>query len=84
MAMNFMIYALGVLDFWICGFAFMFGGGLNIGAPGREYFDDKKDVLSFDCSIFQTILSGDIKVGKLTIIPEFRIEKCFRKHFQKT
>jgi len=26
MAMNFMIYALGMLGFWICGFAIMFGG----------------------------------------------------------
>ena len=26
MSMNFMIYALGVLGFWFCGFAFMFGG----------------------------------------------------------
>ena len=26
MAMNFMIYGLGMLGFWICGFAFMFGG----------------------------------------------------------
>jgi Amt family ammonium transporter len=26
MAMNFFIYALGVLGFWICGFAFMYGG----------------------------------------------------------
>ncbi|HEY1869583.1 MAG TPA: hypothetical protein VGG71_00925, partial [Chitinophagaceae bacterium] len=38
MAMNFMIYILGLLGFWICGFAFMFGGGLNVaslgGAPG--------------------------------------------------
>lgn len=29
MAMNFLIYALGMLGFWICGFAFMFGGALN-------------------------------------------------------
>jgi len=38
MTMNFLVYALGVLGFWICGFAFMFGGGLNVaslgGAPG--------------------------------------------------
>jgi Amt family ammonium transporter len=38
MAMNFMVYGIGVLGFWICGFAFMFGGGLNVaslgGAPG--------------------------------------------------
>lgn len=26
MSMNFMIYPLGMLGFWVCGFAFMFGG----------------------------------------------------------
>jgi Amt family ammonium transporter len=35
MAMNFMIYGLGMLGFWICGFALMFGnyanGPVNIG-----------------------------------------------------
>lgn len=35
MAMNFMIYAIGVLGFWICGFAFMFGGGLNVASLGN-------------------------------------------------
>ena len=49
-----------------------------------EYFDDKKDVLGFDCSIFQTTLSGNIKVGKLNIIPELRLdsgsETIFEKH----
>src|SRR5258708_39719238 len=35
MAMNFMVYALGVLGFWICGFAFMFGGGLNVAGLGN-------------------------------------------------
>lgn len=38
MGMNFMVYALGMIGFWICGFAFMFGGALNVatlgGAPG--------------------------------------------------
>ena len=38
MGMNFLVYALGMIGFWICGFAFMFGGGLNAatlgGAPG--------------------------------------------------
>ena len=29
MAMNFMVYGIGMLGFWICGFAFMFGGGLK-------------------------------------------------------
>ena len=26
MAMNFLIYVIGLMGFWICGFAFMFGG----------------------------------------------------------
>ena len=38
MGMNFLVYGLGMFGFWICGFAFMFGGGLNAatlgGAPG--------------------------------------------------
>jgi len=37
MAMNFMVYALGMFGFFICGFAFMCGGanGTNIGGPGQ-------------------------------------------------
>ncbi|MCL6524447.1 MAG: ammonium transporter [Thermoflavifilum sp.] len=34
MAMNFMIYAIGMLGFWICGFAFMFGGIGSVAALG--------------------------------------------------
>jgi len=38
MAMNFLVYGVGMFGFWICGFAFMFGGALNAatlgGAPG--------------------------------------------------
>src|SRR5262252_5462 len=34
MAMNFLIYVLGLLGFWICGFALMFGGVGSIGALG--------------------------------------------------
>src|SRR6266542_2599543 len=34
MAMNFMVYALGILGFWICGFSFMFGGVGALGALG--------------------------------------------------
>jgi Amt family ammonium transporter len=35
MSMNFMVYGLGMLGFWICGFAFMCGGlnGTAIGGP---------------------------------------------------
>ena len=38
MGMNFLVYAIGMFGFWVCGFAIMFGGGLNAaslgGAPG--------------------------------------------------
>jgi len=34
MMTNFMIYPIGMLGFWISGFAFMFGGMGSIGAPG--------------------------------------------------
>jgi len=33
MATNFLIYGLGMLGFWICGFAFMFGGYWNGPVP---------------------------------------------------
>jgi Amt family ammonium transporter len=37
MSMNFMIYGLGMLGFWICGFAIMFGGfGVAPGAIGGQ------------------------------------------------
>ena len=36
MAMNFMVYAVGMLGFWICGFAFMFGGFGAIGLFGGQ------------------------------------------------
>ena len=37
MSMNFMVYAIGMFGFFICGFAFMCGGanGTNIGGPGQ-------------------------------------------------
>jgi len=34
MCMNFLIYAIGMMGFWISGFALMFGGALNVGALG--------------------------------------------------
>lgn len=34
MAMNFLVYAIGMIGFWICGFAFMFGGIGPIGTLG--------------------------------------------------
>ena len=34
MAMNFMIYPLGMLGFYVCGFAFMFGGAGSVATVG--------------------------------------------------
>lgn len=34
MGMNFLVYAIGITGFWICGFAFMFGGAGSIAAIG--------------------------------------------------
>ena len=34
MGMNIMVYAIGMLGFWICGFAFMFGGVGQVAALG--------------------------------------------------
>ena len=39
-----------------------------------EYFDDTKNVLGFDAGIFQTTLSGNIRIDNLTIIPEIRLD----------
>ncbi len=36
MAMNFAVYPIGMLGFWICGFAFMFGGFGAIGLLGGQ------------------------------------------------
>lgn len=46
MGMNFLVYAIGVLGFWICGFAFMFGGVGGIGALGGT--PGLTNMLSFD------------------------------------
>jgi ammonium transporter, Amt family len=34
MGMNFLVYAIGMIGFWICGFAFMFGGIGGVAALG--------------------------------------------------
>lgn len=36
MGMNFMVYPLGMLGFWVCGFAFMFGGVGPLATLGGE------------------------------------------------
>ena len=39
-----------------------------------EYFGDKKGVAGFGTNIFDATLSGNIRAGNLTIIPEFRLD----------
>jgi len=48
-----------------------------------EYFDDKKNVLGYNTKIFATTLSAQIKVDKLTIIPEFRYDSASDEIFSK-
>jgi hypothetical protein len=48
-----------------------------------EYFDDKKNVLGLNASIFETTFSTNFKVADLTIIPEFRFENAGRQLYSK-
>ncbi|MGN6439277.1 MAG: porin [Agriterribacter sp.] len=49
-----------------------------------EYFDDKKGVIGFNSSIFQTTLSLNIKPHEnITIIPEFRLDSAKDPMFYK-
>ncbi len=48
-----------------------------------EYFDDKKDVLGLNTSIFAATLSANFKVNKLTIIPELRLDNASDEVFLK-
>jgi len=48
-----------------------------------EYFDDKKGVLGLGSSIFDVTLSGNIRVGNLTIIPELRMDNASEEIFLK-
>jgi hypothetical protein len=49
-----------------------------------EYFDDKKEVIGFNSSIIATTLSGNIRIGGLTIIPEFRLENADTELYVKS
>lgn len=41
-----------------------------------EYFEDKRNVLGLNTSIFVSTISANFKIDNLTIIPEFRFEKA--------
>ncbi|HEY4288609.1 MAG TPA: ammonium transporter [Puia sp.] len=59
MGMNFMVYGLGMFGFWVCGFAFMFGGGLNAatlgGAPGVIPHEYAVHMFGHDFNIIGTV-----------------------------
>ncbi len=65
MAMNFMIYPLGMLGFYVCGFAFMFGGFGPLGVLGGVDVLNQEfsiDLLGKSFGLFGTkgfFLSGD-------------------------
>lgn len=49
-----------------------------------EYFQDKTGtVTAAGGNFFETTLSGNIHEGKLTIIPEIRLDNCSRNAFEK-
>lgn len=55
MMTNFMIYPLGILGFWLCGFAFMFGGLGGVATlGGNPLLDGSKFELFHRFSIFGT------------------------------
>jgi ammonium transporter, Amt family len=48
MGMNFVVYSIGMLGFWICGFAFMFGGfGPVLAFDGPNILDSMKTFTLF-------------------------------------
>lgn len=75
MAMNFMVYGIGMLGFWICGFAFMFGGALNGatlgGAPGVVSHEYAIHLFGHDFGLWGKVgyfLSSDVyDVGVFTL-----------------
>lgn len=72
MLTNFMIYPLGILGFWLCGFAFMFGGLGSIATlGGANVLDGSKFELFHGFSIFGTkgfmLGPGVYDVGVLTL-----------------
>lgn len=57
----------------------------NFGLTLRtEYFHDEKSVAGVGSNIFATTLSGNIKISKLTIIPELRLDNASTAVFSKS
>ena len=49
----------------------------------NEYFYDKKDLLDINSSVFESTLSGNIRIDHLTIIPELRLDAGSSEIFTK-
>lgn len=83
MAMNMVVYALGVLGFYICGFAIMFGGAGNVitalsgGIPALGTYDNKwfghtgffLSGTAYDVSVFTLFLFQVVFMDTAATIP---------------
>lgn len=49
-----------------------------------EYFNDKENLAGLNAGIFQTTISGNIRINNLTLIPEIRWEKSNNPIFEKS
>jgi len=73
MAMNFMIYPLGMIGFFICGFAFMFGGVGTLGTLGGADALNQEFTINLFGHVFGLIgtkgffLNGMYDVGIMTL-----------------
>lgn len=71
-------------SWWGSALYFNFDPATNFGLTLRtEYFHDEKSVAGVGSNIFGTTLSGNIKINKLTIIPELRLDDASTAVFSK-
>ncbi len=82
MGMNFLVYALGMFGFWVCGFAIMFGGGLNVaalgGAAGVESHEYVISLFGHDFGIMGTVgFFLNSKVYDVTVFSLFLFQMVF-------
>ncbi len=78
MAMNFMIYPMGMLGFYVCGFAFMFGGIGAIGTMGG-YAGLNHEITSTSPGIRSAFLDGkDFCCKALAMTPRPSACSCSR------
>ena len=71
-------------SWWGSALYFNVDPATNFGLTLRtEYFHDEKNVAGVGSNIFGTTLSGNIKIDRLTIIPELRLDNASSAIFSK-